>query len=162
MGDHLVRNRIALDSRTSRGSSDTGSGIRRILPQVQSTDLPCVGVVGHGELAPCLRRLPGTQLSPPHDQNVADRMYAQTCAARRKYAPGSFHRPVSWHRVYPDMRKPADTKRRRRFSARCVWLRMSPHTQPDGTHLKQKRWLLYARLSSYLSGLGDARYIKHE
>jgi hypothetical protein len=52
MGDHLVRNRIALDSRTSRGSSDTGPGIRRILPQVQSTDLPCVGVVGHGELAP--------------------------------------------------------------------------------------------------------------
>lgn len=51
MGDHLVRNRIALDSRTSRGSSDTGPGIRRILPQVQSTDLPCVGVVGHGELA---------------------------------------------------------------------------------------------------------------
>lgn len=51
MGDHLVRNRIALDSRTSRGSSDTGLGIRRILPQVQSTDLPCVGVVGHGELA---------------------------------------------------------------------------------------------------------------
>lgn len=51
MGDHLVRNRIALDSRTSRGSSDTGPSIRRILPQVQSTDLPCVGVVGHGELA---------------------------------------------------------------------------------------------------------------
>lgn len=51
MGDHLVRNRIALDSRTARGSSDTGPGIRRILPQVQSTDLPCVGVVGHGELA---------------------------------------------------------------------------------------------------------------
>ena len=64
MGDHLVRNRIALDSRTSRGSSDTGPGIRRILPQVQSTDLPCVGVVGHGELAPMSSLAAGNAAEP--------------------------------------------------------------------------------------------------
>lgn len=64
MGDHLVRNRIALDSRTSRGSSDTGPSIRRILPQVQSTDLPCVGVVGHGELAPMSSLAAGNAAEP--------------------------------------------------------------------------------------------------
>lgn len=61
------------------------------------------------------------------------REYAETYASRQKQAPGSPDIPITQRCVCPDIRSPADTKGVCCSSALPVWLRMSPHTQPDGT-----------------------------
>ena len=59
--------------------------------------------------------------------------YAGTCTARGKQASGSPDTPITRRCVCPDIHKPADAKRLYRSAAPSIWLRMTPHTQPDGT-----------------------------
>lgn len=92
-----------------------------------------VSVLGHRTCfpTPCPASKDTIKLAVrPGELSIA---YAGTCTARGKQASGSPDTPITRRCVCPDIHKPADAKRLYRSAAPSIWLRMTPHTQPDGT-----------------------------